>query len=76
METFFATLRLAWQDFFKLRRRHAAPEWAMWVMKGLVSLAWGSGLTLVAVVFSQRVPTLTQLLVFDTALEFIAATAQ
>ena len=61
METFFATLRLARQDFFKLRRQHAAPEWAMWVMTLLVSLVWGVGFVLVAVVFSQRVPTLAQL---------------
>ncbi|KPF49306.1 hypothetical protein IP87_05525 [beta proteobacterium AAP121] len=57
MQTFIATLRLARQDFFKLKRRHAAPEWALWVMTGLVALAWGSGLTLVALLASGRVPS-------------------
>jgi signal transduction histidine kinase len=33
----------------------------MWVMTLLVSLVWGGGFVLVAVVFSQRVPTLAQL---------------
>jgi len=61
MEHLLANLRLARQDFFKLRRKHAAPEWALWVMTGLVSLAWGLGLTLVAVVFSGRVPSARQL---------------
>ena len=61
MEHLLANLRLARQDFFKLRRQHAAPEWALWVMTGLVSLAWGLGLTLVAIVFSGRVPSARQL---------------
>ncbi len=61
MQHFLANLRLARQHFFKLRRKHAAPEWALWVMTGLVSLAWGLGLTLVAVVFSGRVPSARQL---------------
>jgi signal transduction histidine kinase len=61
MEHLLANLRLARQDFFKLRRQNAAPEWALWVMTGLVSLAWGLGLTLVAIVFSGRVPSARQL---------------
>ncbi len=61
MQSLVSNLRLARQDFFKLRRRHAAPEWAMWVMTGLVSLVWGGALTLVAIVFSGRVPSARQL---------------
>jgi hypothetical protein len=56
MQNFIAAVRLARQDFFKLRRRHAAPEWALWVMTGLVSLAWGGVLSLVALVASGRLP--------------------
>ncbi|RVU44573.1 sensor histidine kinase [Rubrivivax rivuli] len=66
MQNFIATLRLARQDFFKLKRRHAAPEWALWVMTGLVALCWGGALSLVALVASRRVPTLTQ--VYEVAL--------
>ncbi len=62
MKQVIAALRLAQKDFFKLRRKHAAPEWALWVMTGLVALAWGGGLTLVAVVFSGRWLTAGQIL--------------
>ncbi|MFO1250381.1 MAG: histidine kinase [Inhella sp.] len=49
MNTLFSALQLARQDFFKLRKHRAAPAWAMWLMTGLVSLAWGVGmLTLIA----------------------------
>jgi threonyl-tRNA synthetase len=34
LQNFIAAVRLARQDFFKLKRRHAAPEWALWVMTG------------------------------------------
>ena len=69
MQNFIAAVRLARQDFFKLRRRHAAPEWALWVMTGLVALAWGAGLTLVAVVASGRLPSPAQ--VFELALPLL-----
>jgi two-component sensor histidine kinase len=62
MKQFIAALRLAQKDFFKLRRKHAAPEWAMWVMTGLVALGWGGGLTLVAILFSDRWPSLEETL--------------
>ena len=41
MQNFIAAVRLARQDFFKLKRRHAAPEWALWVMTGLVAAGLG-----------------------------------
>jgi signal transduction histidine kinase len=62
MQNFIATVRLARQDFFKLKRRHAAPEWALWVMTGLVALAWGGMLSLVALVASGRLPSPAQAL--------------
>ncbi len=62
MQPFLAALALARRDFFKLRRKHAAPEWAMWVMTLLVALAWGLGLLLVALLFGGRWPTPAEVL--------------
>jgi len=54
MPSFIATLRLARQDFFKLRKHRDAPAWAMWVMTFLVALAWGGGLLLLAALVGGR----------------------
>jgi two-component sensor histidine kinase len=69
MQNFFAALRLARKDFFELRRRHAAPEWALWVMTILVALAWGVGLTLVGLAGSARRPSLHE--TFEMALPIL-----
>jgi hypothetical protein len=61
MQNFQAAMRLARRDFFKLRRRHEAPEWALWLMTLMVATAWGLGLTLVAVFASGRWPSPGQL---------------
>ena len=54
MQSFVATLRLARQDFFKLRKHRDAPSWAMWLMTFLVALAWGGGMLLLAALAGGR----------------------
>ena len=58
LQTLRRDLRLARQDFFKLRRHRAAPAWAMWVMTLGVSLAWGLGLLGVTLGLGGRWPSL------------------
>jgi len=54
MNPLFEALQLARQDFFKLRKHRAAPAWAMWLLTGLVSLAWGVGLLALIAVLGRR----------------------
>lgn len=58
LQTLWRDLRLARQDFFKLRRHRAAPAWAMWVMTLAVSLAWGLGLLAATLGLGGRWPSL------------------
>ncbi len=44
MNSLLHTLRLARQDFFKLRKHREAPAWALWLLTAGVGLAWGIGL--------------------------------
>lgn len=54
MPFFIDAMRLARQDFFKLRKQRDAPAWAMWVMTFIVSLAWGGGMLLLAALAGGR----------------------
>ncbi len=54
MTEFIATLRLARQDFFKLRKHRDAPAWSLWVLTFLVSMAWGVGMLAVAAFLGGR----------------------
>ena len=54
MQSLIANLRLARQDFFKLRKHRDAPSWAMWLMTFLVALAWGGGMLLLAALAGGR----------------------
>lgn len=46
--SFLDALKLARQDYFKLKKQRDAPAWAMWLMTLIVALAWGLGFLLVA----------------------------
>ncbi len=59
MQSFIAALRLARQDFFKLRKHRDAPSWAMWVMTFLVALAWGGVLLIFAAMAGGRLLSLS-----------------
>jgi len=72
MSTFIDTLRLARQDFFKLRKHRDAPAWAMWALTLLVSLLWGAGMLTVSAFFAHRLGSLTWWL--DQAPAFLATT--
>ncbi|MFN7695975.1 MAG: sensor histidine kinase [Burkholderiales bacterium] len=54
MNTFLQTLRLARQDFFKLRKHRDVPAWSMWVLTLIVSLAWGLGMLTLAALAAHR----------------------
>ncbi len=58
MQRFIAALRLARQDFFKLRKHRDAPSWAMWMMTFLVALAWGGVLLMIAAIAGGRLLSL------------------
>jgi signal transduction histidine kinase len=54
MSSFLDALRLARQDFFKLRKHRSAPGWAMWVMTFLVALLWGGAMLMAAFALGGR----------------------
>ena len=54
MKHLIATLRLARQDFFKLRKHRNVPAWSMWVLTVYVSLAWGLGMLAVTGLLGQQ----------------------
>ncbi|MFN4116183.1 MAG: sensor histidine kinase [Inhella sp.] len=71
MQSFIAALRLARQDFFKLRKHRDAPSWAMWVMTFMVALAWGGVLLIFAAMAGGRLLSLSWWL--DQAPPFIGS---
>lgn len=54
MSTFIDTLRLARQDFFKLRKHRPAPAWSLWVITFLVALGWGVAMLTVVAMLGGR----------------------
>ncbi|MBB5204170.1 hypothetical protein HNQ51_001463 [Inhella inkyongensis] len=54
MSSLLPTLRLAQQDFFKLRKHRPAPAWALWLLTLIYSLGFGLGFMVIAGVLGRQ----------------------